>query len=167
MGIFERNLILVAVGIVGFLGAASYYSIPNRIVKAENNGEISGSVALTELTTAAPNQSNICNGTSIDCMSECLDMATIQYVQRLGVSEEEARIRVRGDSSITSGKYELIQKVAYANLLGKAMTGENYSVADTDGVKLLLLQLSEGLDETIASDYKGCILDYERREAGE
>lgn len=166
---FERNLVIVAIGIVGFLGMASYYSIPNTLVDAENTSGKNGSVpasetATSETATSESTQSENCNGNSIECMSECLDLATIQYAQRLGASEEEARIRVRGDADWIKSKHELMQGLATANLLGKAVVGEEYSVADTDGVKLFLLNMSETGDETLASDYKECLLDYERLE---
>lgn len=151
---FERNVILVSLGIVGFLAAGTYISTPNSSLNSPDFLSQTSEVASDD--SARPQCSS-----SIDCLSNCLDATSINYlVRETGISPDEARIRVRGDNQFAKQKVELMQTIGTASIFGKAIGGEQYSILESDGVKLFLLQAAD-VDQEMADGLKECILSYE------
>jgi hypothetical protein len=180
--LFEKGLIAGSLGLVGFLAVGMHYSggvdvkavrdasssqeVPrNSATQSSEESVAAGSVDTEMAVVATDGVSNaeICT-TSIDCLSKCIDRAAIKLGIRLGASEEEARIRILGDPSWFENKIKLMESLAVAQIFGKAIVGQDYSVAETDGVKLFLLDITK-LDETMGTDVKACIVSYEELES--
>jgi hypothetical protein len=157
---FERNVILVSLGIVGFLAAGTYISIPNSSLNSPD------ALSQTSEVASDDNARTQC-GSGIDCLSNCLDATSINYLAReTGISPDEARIRVRGDNQFAKRKVELMQTIGTASIFGKSIGGEQYSILESDGVKHFLLQAAD-VDQEMADGLKECILAYEELKRNE